>query len=832
MNIIYFIELYYIMAKNTVNTLIDANPDFGTLSQTIRLLKGGEVISQSDYFHQDYTFNAVKMFDKSLDTFWHCNVKGGKNMNLANKENEPFKQEPYIRANEFTSVYQGGGSTGTKFSTAITGGESIAGSWAQITFPKVAYPGDMFIQIRKNNYNTNAQREMIKKVSFCCADADQDTPDEMKQWKLLGTYDFGTRYATKIEFAYKGVYGYEYFNIEINGKIFSSYVAKKAESVETIYIGGLDTLKIIFVNKKSFAQTGGAIPPAIMLTKFKINDKEMRDFIHHETRRSNRKPVNGVLRAAEGYDLVAAFPGDAEKPMFMPIKINSNEFKYQAQSSGTRTIRMIVQELYGGEKFNLASWSIMGTLGPIPRDTSNPGEPASSFLEKFTNGNVTHRGIIDNSIFNGIFTNSPEISGMSLTNEGFKNIKSMKTIDNKPYKKKVSPISQINKGVGKLSTQKLNKKYVKEGYSNNLVEGFADDGAVPDNVIDMEREVVRLLNKFNEQYAKYVHCNGLHLSDDKRSVKKSEDGEGKCWPKKDYYRLIQKIVVRMKVAKNVNSGTNQFQAFTFLGKREDDESGGTDAIAEPFSTGWVKDVTFSPASDTGNNGEPFDGVYTLTIENQIDDQTGELENSEIGGALHGLHEFSGQITGVRFSFGTSKLELNELQVTLYDQRSSSGEASYDLLNLKAANENGGDANPSLVLEAFKDIEDSATGAASNTSFDVAGNTLMFYRSGLDELKATTTKLGDTLDNMVLQANSLTNVKTLNEYNSDAQTLSNAIKQFKEIRYNMDMKLRELYYLDGTNSANAQLTYGGTMMSGMLWTALTASVLYYTFYEMD
>ena len=65
-----------------INTLIDANPDFKDLSDTVRLLKGGEVISQSDFFHQDFAFNAVKMFDKSLETFWHCQVKDGKKMML------------------------------------------------------------------------------------------------------------------------------------------------------------------------------------------------------------------------------------------------------------------------------------------------------------------------------------------------------------------------------------------------------------------------------------------------------------------------------------------------------------------------------------------------------------------------------------------------------------------------------------------------------------------------------------------------------------------------------------------------------------------------------
>tara|TARA_B100000900_G_scaffold413020_1_gene436028 strand:- start:1022 stop:3427 length:2406 start_codon:yes stop_codon:yes gene_type:complete len=801
------------MSVQTVNTLIDANPDFGTLSQKIRLLKGGEVMSQSDYFHDDYAFNAVKLFDKSLETFWHCNVKGGKNYNLSDKENHAFKQDPYVRSSPYISVYQGGGTATTKYSTPITGGGSVAGSWAQITFPKQAFPGDMYIQIRKNNYNTNAQREMIKKVTFCCSDNDQDTPDSLKVWKHLATYDFGPRYATKIEFRFKGVYGFEYFNIEINGKVFSSYTAKKTESSETIYIGGLDSLKIVFVNKKSFRQTGGAIPPAIMFSRFSVNNKEMRDFIQHETRRENRRPVGGILKAAEGYDLVAAFPGDAEKPMFMPIKLDAGQFKYDARNSGTRTIRMIVEELYGGTKFNIANWNIMGTLGPVAVDTSNPGEPVSSFYkgsEGFTNALIQPRQQIDNSIFNGIFTNTPDITGMSLTNEPFKSIKPLKKIENKVVKSD----SQINKGIKKRFNSKIKNRYVKEGFIG-ASEGTSGTETVPPDVISMEKEVIRLINKFNDEYALYIHCNGLHLDDSNRKIKSSENGEGKCWPQQDFYRIIQKIVIRFKVANNVNSGTNSWEFLTFLGTKFG-ETDGDGTVAEPF-TQQFKDVFFSPPSANET------GEYSITIENSYEDGTGELEQPEIGGALHGLHEFNGTINGVKFGFGSTKLELNELQITIFDQRGGNNTSSYDLINIKA------DGGSEAVLEQFQNVG-SATGAPSNVSFDIPTNTLSFYNKGLDKLKSTYEELTNMLNEMT--SASITNKKNLAEYTGDAETLSNAIKQFKDIRYNMDMKLRELYYLDGTNSANAKLTYGGTMLSGMLWTALTASVLYYTFYEMD
>ena len=280
--------------KAKINTLIEANPDFTHLSDTVRLLKGGEVISQSDFFHQDYAFNAVKLFDKGLETFWHCQVKDGKNMNLTDKENHKYTQDPYVLSNAYTSVYQGGGLVSSKYVTPITGGGSVSGSWAQITFPTPAYPSDMTIQVRQNNYNTESQKEIPKKVTLLCSDQDQDIPDNLKTWKHLATYDFVTKYSTQIEFAFSGIYGYEYFDLEINGKKFSSYVAKKVEESETINISGLDSLKINFVNRKSFPQTGGAQRPGIMFSKFTVNGKEMRDFIQHETRRKRAKPVNGM----------------------------------------------------------------------------------------------------------------------------------------------------------------------------------------------------------------------------------------------------------------------------------------------------------------------------------------------------------------------------------------------------------------------------------------------------------------------------------------------------------------------------------------------------------
>jgi len=808
-----------------INTLIDANPDFKHLSDTVRLLKGGEVISQSDFFHQDFAFNAVKLFDKSLATFWHCQVKDGKNMNIADRENYKYVQDPYVLANSYTSVYQGGGHASTKYLTPVLGGEAISGSWCQITFPTPAFPSDMSIQVRNNNYNTSSQREIPKKVSIVCSDDDQDTPDNLKTWKFLATYDFGTAYTTKIEFSFSGIYGFEYFNIIINGQTFSSYTAKKIEQEETIYVSGLDSLKIEFVNKKSFPQTAGSQKPGILFSKFNVNNKEMRDFIQHETRRERAKPKNGMLRWGAGYDLVAAFPGDAEKAMYKPIPLPGNVHKYDVSSVGCRTIRMIVEELYGGSKFNIAKWNILGTVGKVP--TIDGG--GTSFFQGpiEPQGFTNMRPTIDNSMFNGIYTNSPDIQGIHLSNmitntENFNNdglnlFESFANIKKPKAKKVISPPSQINSAIKRRHKQRPSGKYIREGFEEPLP---SQDPVTAQDAITMEKNIVSYINQFNAEYAKYIHCNGLHINDNKRSIKKSaDDTEGTCWPKTDYHRLITKVVIKMNVAESSSSGTDQWQGFTFKGIKEGDEGAGEVAIAKNF-TKQVDGVVFAPKS--GNHS----GEHIITLANEYDENTGELLESENGGGLHGLHEFAGKITAMTFAFGSSKLELNALQVTFYDQRGSGDNVvAYDFINKKA--EGGSDD----ILPEFKDTG-SAIGSAANVAFDIVGNQLSFYKNGLVALTSISTTLQNELSNLDNISNSLTKTKNLEQYNADATLLSTNIKEFKKIRDRMDMQLRELYFLDGTNSANSHLSYTGTMMSGMLWTALTASVLYYTFYELD
>jgi hypothetical protein len=694
-----------------VNPLIDANPDLGKKSKNINLLVGGEVIVQSDYLHQNPQWNAVKLFDKNnLNSFWHSQIKGASDKNKDGTENYPYVTDPYIPTSTYTSVYKGGGSPQTTYSTPVVGGAAIAGSWAQITFPKMAFPSDMSIQVRKNNYNVVSQREIPKKISFVCSNDDQNISDDQKTWTHLATYDFGTKYTTKIEFNFTGVYGREYFTFSLNGRIYSSFVAGKTVTKETIYISGLESIKIIFVNEKTFSSDPNKVRPGIMFSKFNINGKEMRDFFKHDTRRAAFTPKNGVFSHGGGYDLVAAFPGDANKPMYKPIELSKDEHKYQASISGCRTIRMIIEELYGGDKFNIAEWYIGGNIG-------SPSSSTEGF--SITNANAfTNREEMQKTLFNGIYTNSPEISGIQLSNL----------------------FEPINK------------------------EGFEVQGAMT-----LATQVREHINTFNTLYSKYVHCNGLHLTDSERST-------SKCIPEQDYYRLIKSIDFEFEMGPNSNDGSNAVQYVQFLN--------GDAPVGSSFTTQF-ENVEFS----VGNE-------YTINI---------------TGDDLLGLNGYHGQIDGMKIGIASTKFVPEIFKVRFTDQRDQS----------------------QLFIDVGKEsFTEAQRGDPSNVQIVIPGRTINYYKNGLDDLNTAMSNLDTKLIELQNAKLNITTSKSLTEYKRTGNELSASIKGFLNTRYEMDMKLRELYKLKGTASANKELEYNGSMMSGMLWTALTATVLYYTFYEFD
>ena len=747
----------------TMANSVQATPDPNLKSRDILLLKHGETVTQSDHHSNNQGYNAVKMFNKSLSSFWACNRKGLPNISTVDKVDRPFQTNPYKKVSTFSSQYQGGHPSDIfrTFSTPTVNGEMFSGSWAQITYPYAFYPGSMSIQVASGVYTTQRQREVPKCVAICASVDDYNVDDVDKRWELLAEYDFKDKYATIIEFSYKGVYGKEYFSLTINGELYSSYNCSNAEKHERIAIGGLDDLKIIFINKKDFASYGPLSKPGIIFTNFRVNGKEMRDNIVHETRIDTKNPENGTLYAPGGYDLKAGFPGDADTPCFQPILLpTSKHLLYKP----IRSLRLIVKELYGGEYFNIAQWKINGT--PIGRGPAAPNQPVT-LLEGFTGKQISHRPTVDNSIYNGIFTSTPQIAGVNLR----------------------KPLT-IKEGFTSGEEEKQNLAYETLG------------GA--DGPMEIENKIVKALKEFNQAYAAYIHCNGLHLAESDRSIKSASNPNGKCDPKVNYHRQIKKIIFAFTVANSTNSGTNKFKTMQLLGVPDGEDT--VRPLGKPFNE--VDSVTFNVSES-----------YTFEYENEVD------ENGDIIDKLGGLGAYKGTVTGVRLIFEASKLEFTKLKITIFDSRGGTDPnnpdipvAMYTLMNY----DSGG--YPITETE-----QDDGSGNR-NTAVDVPGRTLYFYTDGFQNVDAKATTLSTHLNNLL--SSDVTKKQTLNEYNAAHTAQEGLIDRFKELRYELDMKMREIYKLKGTNAANAELSYNGTLFSGMLWTALTASVLYYTFFEMD
>ena len=317
------------MTETIGNTII-VTPDFDKASRFTRILKNGEIVSQSDTMNSSSAFNAVKLFNNDIvNSAWFCNIKGGKSINEANRENIPFKQDPYIQVSPYHSNYQGGNPEDTsRYYTTVTDSGSFPGSWAQITFKDNIELGNCTIQVLQQNYNQASQREVPKRVLLCGSQDGANVSDTQTRWDLIADYDFGTKYCTTIEFEYYGHYGKEFFTLEINGALYSTYKCMKgpanAKKV-SIPISGLETCRIQFLNKRDFSLK---TDPYIKITYFTVRtgDEEpinLRDMWVHETYNygnpaadppvaaSNTQwnPIDGKFKWEDGYKLMASVPG-------------------------------------------------------------------------------------------------------------------------------------------------------------------------------------------------------------------------------------------------------------------------------------------------------------------------------------------------------------------------------------------------------------------------------------------------------------------------------------------------------------------------------------------
>lgn len=718
-------------------TRINAYPNFEKKSKNTSIIKGGSIISCSDFFHQHKDFNAAKLFDLNNRTFWHCQVKGGKYLNKS-QEDISFTQNPYKQVTTYKSVYVGGKKDDQRpssmqfFSTNVDNIGNINGSWAQITYPKPIVPTSMFIQVRPK-YDYLQQQEVPRKVSIVASNDGGNVPDGQKSFTLLyrNNDGFGNKYARKIMFSFKsmlekpyqdlkGNFKFENFSLFINGKLYSTYICSNVIQEVEIYVGGIETMKVLFNNKKNFPDS---VNPGIHFTDFSVDGINIIDFFKHETGDSRMNPKDGKFVFPEGYDLDSAFPGDSNSDWAKPIPINVEEFESIQQGVPFRTYRLIVEELYGGSKFNLSYWGLTG--------------------DRVINEGFMNSNIITNNIFNTIKTNIPQIKGVNLL-EGYRNKKEFNVI---------------------------------EPFNGDLDTGY---------IMVKEEELVSEINLFNEAYAKYVKCNGTHISDSQR-----ESGSvPACNPEIDYHRTIKRVEIIVTVASNGSTpGGNSWESFSFYGIP--DGSTSVEQIGYPYT--FVDGQAF-------NRGE----TSTLIMSNEVSAPQ----------SLNGLDAFSGELKYMAFSFGSSSLQFYELIVNITDNRG----VKQNFINQKA----------DILGNSLDDFENNHSSIV-NVGAD---NNLKYYTNGIGNLQTRYDLIMSLMSDIIQSKSSLKDTIDLTEFETNHNTLKNNISEFNKLRDDLDMKLRELYMIEGSTSATKKLQYDATMFSGILWTVLATSVLYYTLYELD
>lgn len=691
-----------------------ANPNFLNKSKKVTSLTNGETISQSDYLNESQYYNAVKLFNKNINTFWHCNQKDGTYLN-SNMEMKTFNQDPYKSINSYTSVYQGGSkmSDESYFTTSVSEGP-ISGSWAQITYPQVMVPTTQGFKIPNNFIRTIEQQSQIpKKVSLVASVDGADVPDNMKSFDLLITKDFGTQFSTKIEIDYSGVNGGEFFSIFINkdenidvNSFEGNYTCKQNIEKEIIHVGGLRNLKIVFNNERRFSTQD---KKGIKFSKFMINGQNVKDFIQHSAD-LQLNPIDGHIIHAGEYTMTSKLHvGDssAEKMNYNGDKhpwtgiqvLNFNEFKNA--NKPYKTLRLIIQELYGGTKFKLGIWKSSGI----------------NVMENFTNNINLQKNNLENKFY-GI----PTITGV------------------------------------------------------NLVEGFTSETPT---VVDREKRIVELINEFNEKYAKYVHCNGTHISDNERNI---------CNPEIDFYRVIKRIDIQFHTSNNGTSGTNKAQSLQFYSNN----IGSEEPVGSAYS---LEGSEFSPNT-----------LHNITIQN--DD-------------LGGLGNFNGRLTHLGISILNSKLECSMFKVTIQDNRG----VQYEFIN-KKVDDFDSNNNTSDVLPEFMNSNSTLVKVYANDN-----DRINFYTTGKDELINIKGQLENEID-LIQQAYSTLKKVSMEDYKKSHSGLITDMNVLKDLRYELDYKLREVYMIEGSTSANKKLEYDGTMFAGMLWTVLASSIVYYTLVEMN
>lgn len=698
-------------------TEVFAYYDKKDVSTKKHVLESGETISSNEFYSNSrlvqrknpHRYGILNLFNHNSRRPWHVRAKN--RMDYSTKKNH--NRHNYERVSLYHSVYKTpeAGEDNQDFALSkLNDGTSIDGCWAQISYNKPIVPGSMYIRMRNDlakYYNPRIQQNTVKKLAILGTNQGNEEPDEKKKFDLITRVDYDTTYTQEIEIEVRSISG---------GRVLSSGVTV-LESIQIFYRNSeqpLDTIKcpatgtikkkynvsyiglrnqgirIDYINAQYFQDIN---KHGIFLVNFTVNKQNMIPYLKFSM---TEEPIKSqeITRFGEHY-LDWSSVRDIRFRQELPIPKSD----FIIKNKPYLTYRLVIEELYGGNHFGLDQWFITGDIG-----------------EAFTNNNTSIKNKATN-IFSPLYTNTPQISGVS------------------------------------------------------LIEGYSEPA------FDSEGTIITLLNQFNEEYAKYIKCNGLHLTDSQRQD---------CNPEQDYYRLPNKAVIEFTVANNVTSGSNQLTGLSFVG----------------ISNGDTEEKRIGTGFNNTNNVNYSTGTsHTLTL---------------TGSQLNGMENFAGQVTKLQFDVGISKLELTKLKVDIYDIR--------------------GFRNNFIDLQAStpgQPIADSNFPRNNNSdAVLVSGTPLQFYDKGINVVENLYTQLRVEIENLQDQELELSRTLNLDQYNARHSSLKNSITDFNDLRYDLDSKLRELYMIEGTTSASKKLEYDGTMFSGVLWSVLATTVLYYTLYELD
>jgi hypothetical protein len=691
-------------------------------------LVSGQTVSQSDFLNSDSRHNAVKLFDKNINTSWKSQIKGGTYLDDINRR-QKFKRNLYSKISTYHSIYSTPEIDKTNDSTysltKLNNDKGIHGSWAQVTYSRPLIAGSMYIQMEDRGDSYIEQMQTVKKLSIVASNQGDEIPDRDKKFDLITEIDYDKKYAQKFSFKVSSKSGgisklgkttIESFNVIANGQILETIKCIPGREVErTYYLSsvGLEDKGIIidYLNASDFKNiTNFSGIPGLHFSEFTLNDKPVLSYFKHG-RNSNKDPIDGSFTKGGPYELQITSASNKLHKEKLPIPYNNFIIKEKPYV----TYRLIIQELYGGKNFRINDWGITGKNVNI----KNPDEG-------FYNRKTSEKQISNARILNSIYTNTPKIAGVSLI----------------------------------------------EGY-----QGTSE-------LMDREESIIDLVNRFNEEYATYIRCNGLHLKDSERQ---------NCVPSVNFYRLPRIIKIEFTVAQNLNSGSNAWNSFSFIGIPDGSTTNQPQIIGTPFN--YTSGMTF----ESGSN-------HTIQLEYNQNNNKNEL---------NGLEQFAGEFTGMELSFGDSKLEFFSFKVTIIDNRGK----PYTFID-SVSNQLG-------QLISGNNWDDNR-----NDITAITGNSIHFYNNGLDQITSLHSQLRTELDSMTSYTSELNNAINLSSYESNHNSLKNSIKDFKELRYDLDTKLREIYMIEGSTSGLKKLQYDGTMFSGALWTVLATTILYYTLYELD